>query len=139
MEDQINFFSSPNKTFILSFHPFDPSNGLPFPLNITSSSSKRLLTAFLSFILLAGLQLKVSILSYLRTVNVKLNPINVYIWNDQLNGLILGFNIVSILIMTHLNFPMSRIVGSDFCNWFDVPGILYLSGATLWSCLISGY
>ena len=136
-EEKINFFSSPNETFVNTFHPFDSAKGLPFPLNI-SSRSKLILTSFLTIILISGLKLRLSILSYLKTIDVKLNPINVYIWNDQLNGFILGFNIVGIILMTNLPFPIGVFVGSDLCNWFDVPGILYLSGASLWSCLISG-
>jgi hypothetical protein len=48
----------------------------------------------------------------------------------QLNGLILGINLIVLTVIVHLPFPVSSVMGSDFCNWIDISGTLYISGET---------
>ena len=62
------------------------------------------------------------------SVKFQLNPINIYYWYDQLNGLVLGVNLIAILVILNAPYPLSSILGDDFCNWCDFPGVIYLSG-----------
>ena len=111
---------------VVNFKPFNPEDGLPYPLNV--GKSRLPLTIVLVVILTFGFRLRLAIFRYLKTVDVRVNPINVYIWIDQLNGVLLGINLMAVLIMLYLPYPLSTIIGYSACNWFDFSGNMYLSG-----------
>jgi hypothetical protein len=57
-----------------------------------------------------------------------MGPINVLIWLDQLNGLLLGLSILLKVLMMNVDAPLSDWVGSGVCEWIDLPGSVYLVG-----------
>ena len=123
----------------LTIEKFNSSHdGLPFPLNETALV-KTLIGFALALNLLVGIKLRTQIISYLHTVDIKKNPINYFFWFDQVNGSILGLYIAFTLAALLTEFPLSDIADDSVCNWTDLLGCLYLSGATAWSFNIALY
>jgi hypothetical protein len=69
----------------------------------------------------------------------KIGPINHLIWIDQINGMFLTLNILSKLFAIAIPVPLENIFGKTFCEWYDLPGSIYLMGSYVWSCLTAVY
>lgn len=119
---------------ILAFRNIPPEE-LPFPLN-TDYSVRISICAYLLITLVLGLILRFKIFVYLGSVDLKQNKINLLIFFDQLNGLLLGCVILFTLICTALPWPLISISSLDWCNWGDVFGCIYLAGYGAWSAVI---
>ena len=130
--DDLAFFNDPNFKFL----PI--SDSLPFPLN-QSFIFQSCIFSFLLLNLFSGLKIRIQILNFLRDNETKNNPINKFIWVDQLNGLVLGLNIVYTMTCIILPFPISDLIGHEICNFADIFGCLYLAGSSVWSCTIAIY
>jgi len=124
----ICIYDNPSKsTLIIKLHFTQEIENLPFPMNLD-----RLYKFFISLtfmlVLGFGVRYRIKIFKYLTSDEVKLGPINVLIWLDQLNGLLLGLSILLKVLMMNLDSPLSDWVGSGFCEWIDLPGSIYLVG-----------
>jgi len=134
------FFISSNKnlsfTSVVQFRPFNDQDGLPFPLYLNYYWRTALALSSL-FTLIQGTKLRKIIISYILAPETKLGPINYLIMMDQLNGLMLGY-----IVMTRIVFIMSPVsVGSilseSFCKWNTFPGSAYIAGSCTWSFCIA--
>ena len=67
---------------VSKFIPFKKPESLPFPLN-QSTEVKFIIATYLVLIFTSGLKLRLKILKFLKMSDVKKNPINYFIWNDQ--------------------------------------------------------
>ena len=65
--------------------------------------------------------------------------INYLIWLDQVNGVFLGVALFNKSILNLLPFPLSSVLGSEFCDWIDLPGCIYLVGSFVWSSITAVY
>jgi hypothetical protein len=137
MNDWAFFISSQNEPS-LSFEFFQRSNSLPFPLNQCFLFRAGIFLFFL-LNLICGSSIRIQIFNFLRASETSTNPINYFIWVDQLNGLVLGLNIVYTITCIILPFPLNDLVGPDICNFADLFGCLYLAGSSIWSCTIAVY
>ena len=117
-------------TLILNLHFTQEIENLPFPMNL-DRLHKMLITLTFMLVLVFGVKLRVRVFKYLTSDEVKMGPINVLIWLDQLNGLLLGLSILLKVLMMNLDSPLSDWVGSGFCEWIDLPGSIYLVGNVL--------
>ena len=122
----------------MNFTPLSISESLPFPLN-TDDAFKILISLYLVLNLAIGSSLRLKILVFTKCHNFKENPINLFIWFDQLNGILQGINIIFTLFVLQLSFPLSDLIGKGGCNWMDLIGTLYLIGQTIWSSFIAIY
>jgi len=138
MDSQQIFISLDNQTFISIFKPLSKADSLPFPLNAEFPTTV-LMTLYLSLNLIFGCMLRAKILLYAKSLNIKDNPINVFIWYDQLSGIFMAMNIAYTLTLLHLPFPLVSITGESICNWTDLMGNLYLMSQAVWSCFIALY
>ncbi len=138
MTSQILFISVDNQTSIAIFTPLDFSDSLPFPLN-AETNTIILMTIYLSLNLLFGSLLRFKILRYTKSLSVRENPINLFIWYDQLTGVVMALNIIYTLTLIQLPFPLASLTGDVFCNWTDLMGTLYLVSQGVWSCCIAIY
>ena len=133
-----HFFTVKNETdhCVSRFSQFSDNDGTPFPQN-QPVSVRFAISSALTLNLCLGLFIRSKIIKYLLTVESKKNPINYFIWLDQLNGGFLGLNIVFYAVTIVLPFPLSSIIGYESCNWADLPGSFYLAGSAQWSCTIA--
>ena len=118
------------------FKPLSLAESLPFPLS-ADFSIKLIIAIYLILNLLLGSLLRLNILLFARTQNG--NPINMFIWYDQLNGIFMGLNIIYTLIVLHLPYPLVNLIGNGACNWTDSIGSLYIFGQSVWSSFIAIY
>jgi len=81
MDSQQIFISLDNQTFISIFKPLSKADSLPFPLNAEFPTTV-LMTLYLSLNLIFGCMLRAKILLYAKSLNIKDNPINVFIWSQ---------------------------------------------------------
>jgi len=133
------FISLDNQTSVMtSFKPLPFISSAPFPLN-TEPTVRLFVVLYLLVILISGCSLRHKILRFTSTLSVKDNPLNIFVWQDQLNGLFLMANIMYTLTTILLSYPLSSFVGDELCNFADMIGILYITGQTVWSCLIAIY
>lgn len=134
----MNFFSDRNITdsYVSRFVLFPVTDGTPFPLN-QSTSVKVTISLSLVFILCFGVIVRRKIFKYLQTVDCKKNPINYFVWLDQLNGGFLGLNVIFYIVTILLPFPLSDLIGYEVCNWADLFGCFYLAGSTNWGWTIA--
>ena len=65
--------------------------------------------------------------------------INYLIWLDQVNGVFLGVALFNKSILNLLPFPLIGVLGSEFCDWIDLPGCIYLVGSFVWSSITAVY
>jgi hypothetical protein len=138
MAAQNLFISMENQTFLALFKPLEFVDSLPFPLNCETTTII-LITVYLSLNLLFGSLLRFKILMYAKSLSVKENPINLFIWYDQLIGIFMAMNITYTLTLIHLPFPLASIIGDAACNWTDLMGNLYLVSQAVWSFCIAIY
>ena len=132
------FFHNQNLTSTGTFSLLPKSESLPFPLN-TQWTGIALMTIYLSLNLTIGCLLRSKILRYCWLLSVRDNPINLFIWYDQLCGALSGLNIVYSLTALHLPVPLSSFIGEAACNWVDLIGATYLIGQVVWSNIIATY
>ena len=130
------FLTENNSTHLFKFEEFSQSVGLPFHLN-QSFFAKSLLGSALSLNLFTGIKLRLRIIKYLQTVDIKKNTINYFFWFDQVTSGVLGLYIIYTLMALICQFPLSEIIGDDLCNWADLFGCIYLSSSTGWSFVIA--
>ena len=135
---QFFFFANESYSWSGNFEPLTEHESLPFPLNV-EISTKIGISLYLILTFVIGCCLRSKILFFTYTQSIKENPINLFIWFDQLNGIFLGLNILYTLSVLHLPFPLIAIIGDEGCNWTDLMGTFYLIGQTVWSCLIAIY
>ena len=136
MENQVLIFAYNNAT--IHFQPFSHQNGLPFPLYLPSEI-KHIICILLVLTLCYGIKFRCIIFSFLRAASTKMGPINYLIWIDQINGIFLGFNILAKIFSIAAPVPLAEILGSNFCEWIDLPGCFYIIGSYLWSSFIAIY
>ena len=125
-----------NSTNLVKFQEFSQTEGLPFPLN-QSPLAKSVIASVLFSNLLVGIKLRLNIIKYLQTVDIKKNSINYFFWFDQVTGGVLGLYITYTLVALICQFPLSEVIGDGYCNWADLPGCIYLSSSTVWSFVIA--
>lgn len=65
--------------------------------------------------------------------------INYLIWIDQVNGAFLGVALFNKSILNLIPYPLASVLGSEFCDWIDLPGCIYLVGSFLWSSITALY
>jgi len=138
MENPFLFIYDDNQTFAAVFQVLPFSESLPFPLN-ADLSTKVLFTIYLISNLLLGGMLRSKILAFTKSLSIRENPINLFIWYDQLTGVFMGLNIIYTLTVMYLPFPLASIIGEAACNWTDLLGTLYLISQSVWSCFIAVY
>ena len=136
MESPFEFFVNSDGNVTSTFMPLSLSESLPFPLS-AHFSVKLIIVIYLSVNLLLGSVLRFNILFFTKTLDR--NPINLFIWYDQLNGIFMGLNIIYTLIVLHLPYPLSSFVGFAACNWTDSIGSFYIFGQSVWSSFIAMY
>ena len=93
----------------------------PFPLNLPVYG-KVIVTVSLIIIGIFGLIFRGVILAFLHEPSIKLGPINVLLWIDQLNGLGQFGVILAILVGINVEQPLNQTFGDNFCFWINVPG-----------------
>jgi hypothetical protein len=138
MESDGFFICNENEFFETQFKPFSHKDSLPFPLN-ADLLTKLIILGYLILNFMFGCLLRVKIFQYIKSVDLKENPINYFMWNDQMNGLFLGLNIMYTSTVLFLPFPLSNFIGDEACNWADIIGAIYLEGQTVWSCFMAIY
>jgi hypothetical protein len=138
MESDGFFICNENEFFETQFKPFSHKDSLPFPLN-ADLLTKLIILGYLILNFMFGCLLRVKIFQYIKSVDLKENPINYFMWNDQMNGLFLGLNILYTSTVLFLPFPLSNFIGDEACNWADIIGAIYLEGQTVWSCFMAIY
>ena len=124
-----------NQTFI-HFFPLADFDGLPFPLDLPLFW-KIILAFSLLFVLIKGAKLRLTIVSYLKSPETKLGPINYLILIDQINGLFLAVNIIVRIGFILSPEPISEVLGIKFCYFANFSGAVYIGGGCIWSCYIS--
>jgi len=62
-----------------------------------------------------------------------LGPINVLIWFDQVNGMILALAIVARIVFLVSPDPLISTFGEFFCKMTNLIGGLYVGGGYVWS------
>ena len=132
------FIHDEGKSFEAKLEPLSFLESLPFPINAEISTKLSILTFLISNFIL-GFVLRVKIFKYLKSVNIKENQINYFMWNDQMNGIFLGLNILYTSSVLFLPFPLSDFIGDEACNWTDIIGAIYVEGQTVWSCFMAIY
>ena len=128
-------FSLPGRNETIFFKSFEFKDGLPFPLYL-SLELKLSLAVILFIALIFGIRLRGFIFKYLRSPDTK-GPVNYLIWVDQVNGFLLGVVIVLKIVLTVSPIPLSLIFNETFCEWIDLPGCMYIVGATVWTSFIA--
>ena len=127
------YFSSGKRELI----SVDFIDDLPFPLNL-SQNVRIGIAICIVVILIGGLLLKKINFDYLRSPDTHLNPINLLIWVDQLNSLILGsLNLTFGAIAFIFPEPISKILGQGFCDWVPLFGCLNVTGSIIWRCQLA--
>jgi len=121
-----------------NFWPLSHHESLPFPLN-AEYHNKVIIIIYLLTNLIFGSILRFNIILFTHSMNGSGNPINLFIWYDQLNGIFMAINIVYTITVLNVPFPLSSIIGDGVCNWADLIGSFYLFGQTVWSCFIAIY
>jgi len=120
------------------YQPYSPADGLPFPLNV-DFTTRLLVSLYLSLNLLFGSVLRSKILKYTMSLSIRENPINLFIWYDQLCGVFMALNIFFTLVLSYLPFPLASVIGEDACNWADLLSTLYVVSQAVWSSFIGIY
>jgi hypothetical protein len=138
MEPDRCFIHDEEESFVTTLKPFSHVNSLPFPLK-TDLTTKLILWGFLICNFKIGFVLRLKIFKYIKSVDLKENPINYFMWNDQMNGIFLGLNILYTSTVLFLPFPLSNFIGVEACNWADIIGAIYVAGQTVWSCFMAIY
>jgi hypothetical protein len=138
MESDTFFIHNNDESFAAKLKPFSFADSLPFPLN-AHFRAKLIILGYLICNFTLGCVLRVKIWKYIKSVDIKKNPINYLMWNDQMNGVFLGLNILYTSTVLFLPFPLSNFIGDEACNWADIIGIVYLEGQTVWSCFMAIY
>jgi hypothetical protein len=124
-----------NRT-VIHFLPLSDSDGLPFPLNLYFHW--RIILAFLFLVvLLKGAKLRLTIVSFIKSPETKLGPINYLILMDQINGLFLALNIIFRIGFVLSPEPMSKLLGIELCYLANFSGAIYIGGGCIWSCYIA--
>jgi hypothetical protein len=85
MMENKNFFiylGQQNSTAVLE--PFEVKDRLPYPLNAEPSTIWSI-TQYLTINLLLGGILRSKILKFAKSLSIKENPINLFIWYDQVS------------------------------------------------------
>jgi hypothetical protein len=132
----INFFFERNET--ISFSTFEDSVGLPVPLYLPLEA-KLLLSFSLILCLIFGFKLRLVILSYLRSPETNLGPINYLIWVDQMNGLMYSVVILVRIMTIHSSTPLCNIFGPQFGPSINLISCFYNSGSLFWSYFVAIY
>jgi hypothetical protein len=127
-----------NQSSASVYQPYSPADGLPFPLNV-DFKTRLLVSLYLSLNLLFGSVLRSKILKYTMSLSIRENPINLFIWYDQLCGVFMALNIIFTLVLSYLPFPLASIIGEDACNWADLLSTLYVVSQAVWSSFIGIY
>ena len=117
------------------FESLSDTAELPFPLNL-DFWLRLLIAVILMVVFFKALGYRAVIFQYLAAEDSK-KPINLLIFMDQLNGSLLGVGLVVRLVTLLYPYPLARVLGSDFCYWVSLPGGIYSSGKTCWSCVIA--
>jgi hypothetical protein len=138
MESDGFFIHDADVSFGTKLKSFSVVDSLPFPIN-ADFSNKLIIFVSLMFNFILGCILRVKIFQYIKSVDLKENPINYFMWNDQMNGIFLGLNILYTSTVLFLPFPLSNFIGDEACNWTDIIGVIYLEGQTVWSCFMAIY
>ena len=120
----------------ISFETLPEEQGLPFPLFL-HPAWRAFLGISLLVTLVFGAKLRLKIISYIKSPETKLGPINYLIVLDQINGLFLAGSIVMRITFLISPEPMSKVVGDYFCNVANTFGAVYIAGSYLWSCCIA--
>ena len=110
-----------NKTVPVIFEPLTDHDGLPFPLNIDVHSKYIILVLMLATLIYCT-KLRVKIFSYLASPEAKTGAINVLVWFDQVNGMILGLLILLRIIFLAAPVAFSTILGENFCKFVNLIG-----------------
>lgn len=122
-------------SLIYGFEPLRDPDRIPFPLDL-GFSSRLLIAIILTAVFLRGLGYRSGIFRFLAAEDSK-KPINQLIILDQLNGMLLSVGLLIRIIALLYPYPLESLLGPDFCFWASLPGTIYLSGKTSWSCLIA--
>lgn len=128
-------FSLPGQNKTIFFKSFKFKDGLPFPLYL-SWELRTVLAVILFIALTIGIRLRTIIFNYLRSPDSK-GPVNYLIWVDQVNGFLLGLVIIIKIVLILSPVPLSSIFNETFCEWIDLPGCVYIVGATVWTSFIA--
>ena len=132
--DLIYFFGQRNET--ISFSTFEYLEGLPFPLYLRFDS-KLLISFSLILCLIFGFKLRLVILSFLRSPETNLGPINHLIWVDQINGLIYSIVILVRILTIHSPTPLCNIFGPHFGPFVNFVSCVYNAGSCIWSYFVA--
>ena len=124
-----------NKEFI-NFTILNDQEGLPFPLYL-NNHWKIVIVASLLIIIIQGTRLRKVIISYIKSPEAKLGPINYLILVDQINGIPPAF-----VIIMRIVFILSPISGFDLlgpfaCALTEFVAAVYLGAALYWNCSIA--
>ena len=122
-------------SLVFNFEPLKDSDQLPFPLYL-EFSFRLPIAITLTAVFLQGLCYRSVIFQYLAAEDSK-KPINQLIILDQLNGILLSAGLLMRIIALLYPYPLSSVLGHDFCTWTSLPGAIYTSGKTCWSCSIA--
>jgi hypothetical protein len=137
----IRFFNGNSQTNssaenVVNFDMLDDSNGLPFPLSLPMIW-KLILSSTLLLILLQGTRMRFGIICYINSPESALGAINYLIWIDEINGVLLGISIAIRIMFILSPYPISHLLGSDFCLVTEFVAISYIIGMTTWGCYIA--
>ena len=129
-------FESFNSSTYTIFKTLSDEDGLPFPLYLKFYVRVGLALS-LVFTLVQGARLRKVIISYIKSPETKLGPINYLILVDQINGLFLATSIIMRTVFIISPVPMSTVFGNNVCNLANFVGAVYIGSACIWSCYIS--
>jgi hypothetical protein len=125
-----------NCSHTINFSPLSDQDGLPFPLHL-HLVWKFVLAISLLFTLIEGTRLRLIIIAYIKSPETKLGPINYLIWVDEINSIFLGMNVLFRIIFILSPEPVSILFGSQFCEFANFIGLVYLAGSSIWGSYIA--
>jgi hypothetical protein len=122
----------------LNFTVFSDEKFLPFPQNL-SFHWRLLFSMLLGTIFIEGTRLRLKILSYIRSPETKLNPVNILFCLDQTNGVFLALLIAARIGFCLLTVPTSEVLGPFACSCYEFAAGVYISGTFVWRFNIAVY
>ena len=120
--------------FALNF--LSAENGAPFPLAL-SYPLRALMALSLILNLIYGTKFRMTIISYIKSPETKVGPINYLIWVDQLNSIFLSLQVLARILFLILPQSFDLPFGEKFCFAINLSGSVYIAGAYAWGCFIA--
>jgi len=98
----------------------------------------RVLIGFLiSVVLVTSLAYRSIIFKYLSASTTSQKSFNFIFWCEQLSQLSLIGTLVIFVIILISPIALDQLIGNEICKWVQLPSGIYVTGVSIWSCLIA--